>query len=97
MKKFLASILRLSISYGKFAVMLFTLSLIKTGINENPNFRYLSKSSQYLKICALYVGEQQNIRRNKFCPKNFLNVDKKLNLNSLNINHEQNRRKVWKK
>ena len=49
MKKFLASILRLSISYGKFAVMLFTLSLIKTGINENPNFRYLSKSSHYLK------------------------------------------------
>ena len=80
MKKFLASILRLSISYGKFAVMLFTLSLIKTGINENPNFRYLSKSSQYLKICALYVGEQQNIRRNKLCPKNFLNVDKKLTI-----------------
>ena len=94
MKKSLANILRLSISYGKFAVMLFTLSLIKTGINENPNFRYLSKSSQYLKICALYVGEQQNIRRNKFCPKNFLNVDKKLNLNPLNINHEQKRSTV---
>tara|TARA_B100000029_G_scaffold504200_1_gene582611 strand:+ start:328 stop:468 length:141 start_codon:yes stop_codon:yes gene_type:complete len=28
-------------------------------------------------------------RRGKFCPKNFLNVDKKLNSNPLNINHKK--------
>ena len=63
MKKFLASILRLSISYGKFAVMLFSLSLIKTGINENPNFRYLrpyleaahEKANQQLTSKQLYA------------------------------------------
>ena len=33
-------------------------------------------------------------KRINFCPKNFLNVDKKNNLNPLNINHKQIRRKV---
>tara|TARA_B100002019_G_C20897368_1_gene416419 strand:+ start:204 stop:488 length:285 start_codon:yes stop_codon:yes gene_type:complete len=94
MKKKISYLLRLTISYSKFIVMLFTLSLLKTEINQDQNFKYLSHSSCHLKISTLYIGEQQNIRRINLCPKNFFNVDKKFNLNELNINYEKNRRNV---
>jgi len=94
MKKIFSSILRLSIAYSKFGVIIFTLTLFKTVVNADTNNKYSSSSLNYLEFHSFCIGEQQNIRRENFCPKNFLNVDKKINSNPLNINHEKKRRKV---
>jgi len=94
MKKIFSSILRLTISYSKFFVIVFTLTLFKSSINSDASIQYSNTYSHYLGFYSFSIGEQQNIRRDKICPKNSLKVDKKINLISLNINHEQKRRKV---
>tara|TARA_Y100001970_G_scaffold77676_1_gene98755 strand:+ start:4703 stop:4987 length:285 start_codon:yes stop_codon:yes gene_type:complete len=94
MKKLFSCIFRLIISYGKFGVVVFTLALFKNVAISDLNTSLSTTSLKYLGFNNFYIGEQQNIRRINFCPKNFLNVDKKNNLNPLNINHKQIRRKV---
>ena len=94
MKNIFVSTYRLFVAYAKFGVMIFSLSLMNAALKSDNGFIYLSSASQFLKLGGIYVSEQQNIRKKKYCPKNFLNLDKKLNLNALNINHEQNRRSV---
>ena len=94
MKKVFSSILRLTISYCKFVVIIFSSTLLKTSSNTDANVQYFNTSSHCFGFYSFSIGEQQNIRRNNICPKNSLKVDKKINLISLNINHEQNRRKV---
>ena len=94
MKKLFSYIFRIIISYGKFGVVVFTLALFKNVATSDLNTSFSTTSLKYFGFYNFYIGEQQNIRRINFCPKNFLNVDKKNNLNPLNINHKQIRRKV---
>ena len=70
MKKVFAYISRLLVSYSKFGIMIFSLSLMNTALKSNGNFIYLAQSSQFLKLGGIYVGEQQNIRNRKLINNN---------------------------
>tara|TARA_B100001996_G_C18173697_1_gene405452 strand:+ start:196 stop:429 length:234 start_codon:yes stop_codon:yes gene_type:complete len=65
MKKIFASISRLTVSYSKFAIMIFSLSLMNTALKANDNFYFLAANSQFLKLGGVYVQENQNIRNRK--------------------------------
>jgi len=65
MKKVLANISRLLVSYSKFGIMIFSLSLINTALKSDNNFIYLTQSSQYLKLGGVYINEEKNIRKRK--------------------------------
>ena len=65
MKKVLASISRLTVAYSKFGIMIFSLSLMNTGLKADNGFIYLKANSQFLKLGGVYVQETQNIRNRK--------------------------------
>ena len=65
MKKIFASISRLIVSYSKFGIMIFSLSLMNTALKANDNFYFLTANSQFLKLGGVYVQENQNIRNRK--------------------------------
>ena len=69
MKKILACISRLLISYSKFGIMIFSLSLINTALKSDDSFRYLNQSSQFLKLGGVYINEEKNIRKRKLVNK----------------------------
>tara|TARA_B100001179_G_C18233490_1_gene250998 strand:- start:15 stop:257 length:243 start_codon:yes stop_codon:yes gene_type:complete len=69
MKNIFAYISRLIVSYCKFVVMIFSLSLINTALKSDDNFRYLNSTSQFLKLGGVYINEQQNIRNKKLINK----------------------------
>ena len=75
MKNIFAYISRLIISYSKFGVMIFSLSLINTALKSDDNFRYLNSTSQFLKLGGVYIGEQQNIRNKKLINKHIKIMD----------------------
>ena len=70
MKTIIASITRLILSYSKFGLMAFSLSLINTALKSDVNFYYLNSGSQFLKLSGVYIQEKNNIRNirlvNKF-------------------------------
>ena len=70
MKKVFAYISRLLVSYSKFGIMIFSLSLMNAALKSDGNFIYLIQSSQFLKLGGIYVGEQQNIRNRKLINNN---------------------------
>ena len=65
MKKIFASISRLTVSYSKFVIMIFSLSLMNTALKADDNFYFLAANSQFLKLGGVYVQENQNIRNRK--------------------------------
>ena len=69
MKTIIASTTRLILSYSKFGVMIFSLSLINTALKSDDNFRYLNSTSQFLKLSGVYINEQNNIRNKKLINK----------------------------
>ena len=69
MTKILTYISRLLISYSKFGIMIFSLSLINTALKSDDNFRYLTQSSQFLKLGGVYINEEKNIRKRKLVNK----------------------------
>ena len=69
MKQKLAYISRLLISYSKFGIMIFSLSLINYDLKSDDNFRYLAQSSQFLKLGGVYINEEKNIRKKKLVNK----------------------------
>ncbi len=69
MKTIIASITRLILSYSKFGLMVFSLSLINTALKSNDNFYYLSSGSQFLKLSGVYIQEKNNIRNRKLINK----------------------------
>ena len=69
MKTIIASITRLILSYSKFGLMVFSLSLINTALKSNDNFYYLNSSSQFLKLSGVYIQEKNNIRNRKLINK----------------------------
>ena len=69
MKTIIASTTRLILSYSKFGVMIFSLTLMNTALKSDDNFRYLNSTSQFLKLGGVYINEQQNIRNKKLINK----------------------------
>ena len=69
MKTIIALITRLILSYSKFGLMLFSLSLINTALKSNDNFNYLNSGSQFLKLSGVYIQERKNIRKRKLINK----------------------------
>ena len=69
MKTIISSITRLILSYSKFGLMVFSLSLINTALKSNDNFYYLNSSSQFLKLSGVYIQEKNNIRNRKLINK----------------------------
>ena len=69
MKLILACFSRLLISYSKFGIMIFSLSIINTALKSDDNFRYLTQSSQFLKLGGVYINEEKNIRKRKLVNK----------------------------
>ena len=69
MKTIIASTTRLILSYSKFGVMIFSLSLINTALKSDDSFRYLNSTSQFLKLSGVYINEQNNIRNKKLINK----------------------------
>ena len=69
MKTIIASTTRLILSYSKFGVMIFSLSLINTALKSDDSFRYLNSTSQFLKLGGVYINEQNNIRNKKLINK----------------------------
>ena len=69
MKNIFAYISRLIVAYSKFGVMIFSLTLMNTALKSDDNFRYLNSTSQFLKLGAVYINEQNNIRNKKLINK----------------------------
>ena len=65
MKTIITSITRLILSYSKFGLMAFSLSLINTALKSDVNFYYLNSGSQFLKLSGVYIQEKNNIRNRK--------------------------------
>ena len=65
MKTIFSSISRLIVSYSKFGVMIFSLSLMNSALKADGSFSYLSPNSQFLKLGGVYIQENQNIRARK--------------------------------
>ena len=69
MKMIIASTIRLILSYSKFGLMIFSLSLINTALKSDDNFYYLNSGSQFLKLSGVYIQEKNNIRNRKLINK----------------------------
>ena len=69
MKTIISSITRLILSYSKFGLMVFSLSLINTALKSNDNFYYLTAGSQFLKLSGVYIQEKNNIRNRRLVNK----------------------------
>ena len=69
MKTIIASITRLILSYSKFGLMVFSLSLINTALKSNDNFYYLNSGSQFLKLGGVYIQEKNNSRNRRLVNK----------------------------
>ena len=69
MKTIVASITRLILSYSKFGLMVFSLSLINTALKSDDNFYYLNSGSQFLKLGGVYIQEKNNIRNRRLINK----------------------------
>ena len=79
MKTIIAATTRLMLSYSKFGLMVFSLSLINTALKSNDNFYYLNSSSQFLKLSGVYIQEKNNIRNRKFINK-YIKIKEDVNL-----------------
>lgn len=65
MSQFISSVIRLMISFGKFGILFYTISLASIALNSTDNFRYLKNGSPILKLSATYIQDRtnSNIRR----------------------------------
>lgn len=65
MSQFISSAIRLMISFGKFGILFYTISLASIALNTTDNFRYLKNGSPILKLSATYIQDRtnSNIRR----------------------------------
>ena len=79
MKTIIAATTRLMLSYSKFGLMVFSLSLINTALKSNDNFYYLNSGSQFLKLSGVYIQEKNNIRNRKLINK-YIKIKDDVNL-----------------
>ena len=66
MKKFIANIFRIIISYSKFLLMIMILSSSGTPVKADDAFTYLKCGTRYLKLSGLSLYTTYNIRTKKF-------------------------------
>ena len=66
MKKFIANISRITITYSKFLIMIMMLSLSGTPVKADDAFTYLKCGTRYLKLSGLNLYTTYNIRTKKF-------------------------------
>ena len=66
MKKFIANISRITITYSKFLIMIMLLSSSGTPVKADDAFTYLKCGTQYLKLSGVYLYKNYNIRTKKF-------------------------------
>ena len=66
MKKFIANISRIIITYSKFLIMIMVLSSSGTPVKADDAFTYLKCGTQYLKLSGIYIKNNYNIRTKKF-------------------------------
>ena len=66
MKKFIANITRITITYSKFLIMIMLLSSSGTPVKADDAFTYLKCGTQYLRLSGVYLYENYNIRTKKF-------------------------------
>ena len=79
MKTIIAATTRLILSYSKFGLMAFSLSLINTALKTDNNFYYLNSGSQFLKLGGVYIQEKNNIRNRKLINK-YIKIKDDVNL-----------------
>ena len=66
MKKFIANISRIIITYSKFLIMIMLLSSSGTPVKADDAFTYLKCGAQYLQLSGIYIKNNYNIRTKKF-------------------------------
>ena len=66
MKKFIANISRITISYSKFLLMVMALSFSGTAAKADDAYTYLKCGTEYLQLSGVYIKKNYNIRTKKF-------------------------------
>ena len=66
MKKFIANISRIIITYSKFLIMIMLLSSSDTPVKAEDSFTYLKCGVDYLRLTGNYISSNYNIRTKKF-------------------------------
>ena len=66
MKKYIAIISRITISYGKLLLTILFLSSNSMPLNAEEAFTYLKCGSNYLRLSGTYLGLNYNVRTKKF-------------------------------
>ena len=66
MKKFIANISRITITYSKFLIMIMLLSSSGTPVKANDSITYLKCGVDYLRLTGNYISSNYNIRTKKF-------------------------------
>ena len=66
MKKFIANIIRITITYSKFLLMVMVLSSSGTVAKADDAYTYLKCGVKYLQLSGHYIKSNYNIRTKKF-------------------------------
>ncbi len=66
MKKLIANITRVTITYSKFFLMILVLSSSGTPVKADDAYTYLECGTQYLQLSGVYIKSNYNIRTKKF-------------------------------
>ena len=66
MKKFIANIIRITITYSKFLLMVMVLSSSGTVAKADDAYTYLKCGVKYLQLSGNYIKSNYNIRTKKF-------------------------------
>ena len=66
MKKFIANISRIAITYSKFLLMIMVLSSSGTVAKADDAYTYLKCRAKYLQLTGHYIKSNYNIRTKKF-------------------------------
>ena len=66
MKKFIANIIRTTITYSKFLLMIMALSSSGSAAKADDAYTYLKCGAQYLQLSGIYIKSNYNIRTKKF-------------------------------
>ena len=66
MKKFIANIIRTTITYSKFLLMIMALSSSGSAAKADDAYTYLKCGTEYLQLSGVYIKKNYNIRTKKF-------------------------------
>ena len=66
MKKFIANIIRITITYSKFLLMIMALSSSGSVAKADDAYTYLKCGTKYLQLTGHYIKSNYNIRTKKF-------------------------------